>query len=115
MRGRAVPTTVWSKEARNRVSRIAPRIVNFARGGSDISDGAAVLGSVEGCAPAGRRELIGSLPKSVHSRPAPALPQRGLQDSRRRSPQGEQSVLPRGRRRPLRGAPRPTEQLATSR
>src|ERR1700687_1679126 len=56
MRGRAVPTTVWSKEARNMVSRIAPRIVNFARGANDISDGAVALGSVTtSCAAAGRR------------------------------------------------------------
>jgi hypothetical protein len=58
MRGRAVPTTVWSKEARNMVSRIAPRIVNFARGASDISDGAAALGSV---APAGPRSSIAAI------------------------------------------------------
>src|SRR5450759_848993 len=55
MRGRAVPTTVWSNEARNIVSRIAPRIVNFARGGSDISDGAAALGSGTTCCAAGGR------------------------------------------------------------
>src|SRR5450759_2012761 len=55
MRGRAVPTTVWSKEARNIVSRIAPRIVNFARGGSDISDGPAAPCSVTTCCAAGGR------------------------------------------------------------
>src|ERR1700688_2604463 len=43
MRGRAVPTTVWSSEAKNMVSRTAPRIVNFARGGSDMSDAGALL------------------------------------------------------------------------
>src|SRR6266581_7807712 len=39
MRGRAVPTTVWSSEARNIVSRTAPMMASFARGGSDIIDG----------------------------------------------------------------------------
>src|SRR5712692_8040887 len=72
IRGRAVPTTVWSNEARNIVSRIAPRIVNFARGANDISDGAPALGSVTVCsAAAGRRSstvaifLVLCLPSSV--------------------------------------------------
>src|SRR6266851_1614702 len=43
IRGRAVPTTVWSREARNKVSRIAPRIASFVRGGRVINEGAAVL------------------------------------------------------------------------
>jgi hypothetical protein len=46
MRGSAVPTTVWSRDARNRVSRIAPRIASFVRGGRDIIDAGATLTSV---------------------------------------------------------------------
>ena len=37
------------------VSRIAPRIVSFVRGGRDISDGAAALASMSTCGAAGAR------------------------------------------------------------
>src|SRR5215472_10335196 len=45
MRGSAVPTTVWSSEARNIVRRIAPRIASFRRGGRVASEFVLIMGS----------------------------------------------------------------------
>src|SRR5437879_6828849 len=70
MVGNAVPTTVWSRDARKMVSRTAPRIASFLRGGKEMSGVGAAAGSLSACTSAsmGRPSLAAKFSSPLRGR-----------------------------------------------